>query len=167
MKVRNVRYCFGMLSSAYRLNENTSIYKEPLLSVSVIVFFICSLSYCHLNNHLLNKVCKLLASFSICYIALFYMHKRFFNTDSRAIKVLMYVGKNSIVVYLTHFFFIQLFPYFIFSDMQPMSFWTFIISFLISIVIVSFCLLIGKGVERFKWVARVWKRMVTWKLVIF
>lgn len=148
-------YSFGVLASVYRLNENKKIlYQEPLLSVSLVVFFICSLCYCHADNHLLNKLCKLWASFSICYIAMFYMHNGYLNTDNRLSKVLMYVGKNSIVIYLTHFFFVQLFPFYIFSEIQPIAFWSFVISLVMAVVIVFFCLLIGRIVERFKWVNR-------------
>ncbi len=147
-------YFFGVLASEYRLNENKLIYQEPLLSISLVAFFICSLCYCHVDNHLLNKLCKLLASFSICYIALFYMHKGFLNADSRLSKVLMYVGKNTIVIYLTHFFFVQMYPFYFFSEIQPTAFWSFVISIVMAVFIISFCLLIGRIVERFKWVNR-------------
>lgn len=147
-------YCFGVLASIYRLNDNKRIYQEPLLSISLVVFFICSLCYCQVDSHLLNKLYKLLASFSICYIALFYMHKGFLNTDSRLSKVLMYVGKNTIVIYLTHFFFVQICPFYFFSEIQPTTFWSFVISVVMAVVIIFFCLLIGRIVERFKWVNR-------------
>lgn len=148
-------YSFGMLASVYHLNENKRIYQEPILSVLLVVFFISSLCYCHVDNHMLNKLCKLWASFSICFIAMFYMHNGYLNTDGRLSRVLMYVGKNSIVIYLTHFFFVQLFPSYIFSELKPTAFWSFVISLVIAGVIIFFCLLIGGLVERFKWVNRI------------
>ena len=66
----------------------------------------------------------------------------------------MYIGKNSIVIYLTHFFFIKIMPTPIVEDFSPQPFWVLVLSFIATMVIILSCLIIGKIAEYFKWINR-------------
>lgn len=147
-------YLFGVLGSAFGLQEKKELYKEPFLSLVFVLFVICSVSYCRVDNSYLNKACKFLASFSVCHIVLYYIHGSIINAGCRTIMTLCYLGKNSIVIYLTHFFFIGVMPTPQF-DNQIQPFWVFIIGFALTTVILASCLFIGKICERFKWVDRI------------
>ncbi len=147
-------YVYGVLASAFRLHNRDVLYKEPFLSMIFALFIVSSMSYCHLDHEILNKLCKLLASFSICFLALYYINGRYLSTNNRIINYTKYIGKNSIVVYLTHFFFLQVFPLPLVEDSSPKPFWTLFLCLLFSLVIIAICLLIGKIVESFKWINR-------------
>lgn len=147
-------YLLGVISSAYKLNEREKLYKEPIMSILFIVFVVCSLSYCQVVDGYLNKVCKFVASFAVCYIVLYYINGSFIYSENKIVKWLTYIGNNSIVIYLTHLFFWRLLPKPIFSDFTPTSFWSFVISLTMSIIMIMACLFIGKIIERFKWINR-------------
>lgn len=147
-------YLLGVVSSTFKLNEKTSLYKEPFLSLAILVFMVTSLKYCQVDISLMSKVCKFLASFSICYIVLYFINGSFISLDNNLVKMIMYIGKNSIVIYLTHFFFIKILPTPIVEDLSPYPFWALILSIIAASVIIPTCLIIGKIAEYFKWINR-------------
>ena len=147
-------YFFGVWARKTKLNEKEKIYKEPLLSLSLLAFIVCSLSYCHLDFGYLNKGCKFIASFALCFIALYYVNNHSINVDNKVVRALSYMGKNSIVIYLTHFFFWRVMPAPIFTLDMPQPFWALVISVVLALIIVGACLLIGKIAEKFKWFNR-------------
>ena len=147
-------YVFGVLASCFKFHEKAVLFKEPLLSIILVLFIVCSLNYCQLESTTICKLCKFSASFAICYVVLYFIWGRFVDTDNQYMKLLMYVGKNSIVVYLTHFFFLRLFftPAFDSTTLTP--FWSFIICLFMALIILLVCLMIGWIVEHFIWVNR-------------
>ena len=147
-------YFFGVWASKTNLNEKAEIFKEPLLSLVLFAFIISSISYCHHDIEYLNKACKLISSFSICYIALYYINNHSINMNNKVVKMISFIGNNSIVIYLTHFFFLQITSIAFMPKISLNPFWSFFISLAISIVIIAVCLLLGKIVERFKWFNR-------------
>ena len=147
-------YVYGVLASTFRLHNRDVLYREPFLSIIFLLFVVSSMSYCHLDYEILNKLCKLLASFSICFLALYYINRRLLSIDNGIISSIKYIGKNSIVVYLTHFFFLQVFPLPLVEELSPRPFWALFLCLLFSVVIIVICLLIGKIVESFKWINR-------------
>ena len=147
-------YIFGVLASVFGLQGKEKLFKEPLLSLALLCFIVCSMSYCHVDISYLNKAFKLLASFSVCYIALYYISSGSVKTEGKVVEVLCYIGKNSIVIYLTHFFFNDVFPTPQFNT-QIQPFWVFVMSLLLTVFIVVACLFIGLVCDRFKWVNRI------------
>ena len=141
------------MASSFGLQSRDKVYREPALSFTFACFIVCSLTYCHSEMEYVNKICKLLASVSVCYCALYYINSHFVSEDGKMVRSLCFVGKNSIVIYLTHFFFIGVCSVPVFdNDIQP--FWALSISLFLTAVIVVACLGIGMIIERFKWVNR-------------
>lgn len=142
-------YAFGVLSSAYQLKDKTHLYREPFLSLSLTIFVVSSILYLNLHPVILNKVAKLSASFSVSYLALYMINTHLITGDNCIARTLVYVGKNSIVIYLTHFFFLQIMPMQLTERFWPMPFWAFFGSLLLSSVVIVICLVIGRIVENF------------------
>jgi len=149
-------YMFGVITNRLAL-AGKSWMENPLFhSIALLSFSVASLSYCHMETALLNKAMKLLASFSICTLVIYYMRIKAITQigENKIVSVLCYVGKNSIVIYLTHFLMVKVLPSPSLLLNKIPSFWIFVISILTSIVIACACLLLGKIAERYIWVNR-------------
>lgn len=149
-------YVFGVIANRLNLTEESWIENSWLLSITLVTFCIASLSYCHMGVAALNKAMKLIASFSVCTLVVYYMRIKAITQvkENRMVKILCYAGKNSIVIYLTHFLIVKILPQASQQLNEVRSFWVFIVSLLVSVVIACSCLLIGKIAERFLWVNR-------------
>ena len=104
---------------------------------------------------LISKVLKLVASFCICTIVLYIIKSKVISgsdINNPFVGFVVYAGKNTIVIYLTHFFFVEMLkvPSVELNNLTPI--WVLMISLCASIAIAAVCLLIGKVVEHFEWV---------------
>lgn len=149
-------YVFGVIANKLNLTEKSWIENSWLLTTAFLSFCVASLSYCRMDMALLNKIMKLLASFSICTLVLHYMRIKAITQigDNKIVSALCYVGKNSIVIYLIHFLMVKVLPSPSLLLNEIPSFWIFVISLLTSVVIACACLLLGKIAERYIWVDR-------------
>ena len=148
-------FVLGVISSAFDLKEKAAIFRDPLPSLATVLFLATSLRYCQIDIPLMSKALKFLASFSFCYLMLFYINGRFLYEENRIVKMIAYTGKNTIVIYLTHFFMVKLLPFPIAENLSPYPFWVFVLGVLVAMIIIPACLLLGKLAERFKWINRI------------
>lgn len=147
-------YLLGVFSSEFRLHENSKVYREPILSIAFVLFVVASLKYSQTDLLYVSKICKFLASFCVCYIIMYYIGGHFIPKNNMLIETFIYLGKNSIVIYLTHLFMVRVVPAPIVERSSPYPFWVFVICILFSIIIISACLLLGLIANRFKWINR-------------
>lgn len=149
-------FFYGVVISKFD-NDRKDLFCNVLLrNVFLVVFVMSSIYYLKFEEAYLNKLMKLLSSFSLSSIVVYCMRERVISSfnENKIIKVFSYIGQNSIVIYLTHFEFLLLFepPAELLNRFTP--FWVFIITIILSSPIISFCLLLGKIMEHFKWVNR-------------
>lgn len=146
-------FMFGLFSSQYSLHQKNKFYQNHFVSLIFVAFIISSFCYCQIDFTWANKVLKLIASFSISIISLYAMNNHLFGKGDK-VKMVSYLGQNSIVIYLTHFSFIGLMNMPIIPCYTISPFWTFVLSLSIAIIISLACLLVGKVVEKFEWINR-------------
>ena len=151
-------YIYGVLANKLELTKKGWLENTLFLSILFVLFVASSLCYCKMESSILNKVMKLVASFSICTIILYYIKIRAiteqYGSNHWWINQITYVGKNSIVIYLSHFLFVKFMqnPIDTINDIEP--FWALFLSIIASIVIVGVCLLIGRIADNFLWINR-------------
>lgn len=150
-------YYLGSLACALKVTDYVKFFKEPVASFSLLLFMVSSLLFYKLDINYLNLLCKFISSLSISYIVLFTL---FLNRLSSAsghlmIKSLTYFGRNSIVIYMTHFFFLKITTdRFLLIEGQLTPYWEFTLFLIVSLIIIAGCLLIGKIIENFGWLDR-------------
>jgi fucose 4-O-acetylase-like acetyltransferase len=151
-------YIYGAVAKKVNLQDKSLLDNSLILSVLFVLFVVASLCYMKMESAAFNKLMKLIASASICSIILYYVRIRaIISIDSWGkylTQPIIYAGKNSIVVYLTHFLFLNVLPFHLKSLNLLCPFWAFIIALFFSLLICFACLLIGKVIESFLWVNR-------------
>ena len=139
-------FILGFLCCKYKLIEYV-IQRKFILFLFTTLFIILSVQYNYDQGPVYHKVLKL--AVGICASISFFAVSKIadINYDNRLIKLLCYAGKNSIVIYLTHFHLIKVFgdDMYWFNEFTPG--WTFIISFFASVIICLMSLFIGKLLE--------------------
>jgi len=139
-------YILGFLSCKYKLTDYL-IKNKLLLAFVTALFVILSIQYNYDQNLYFHKCLKL--GIGVCAsLSLFCVSKIMdINYENTLIKLLCYAGKNSIVIYLTHFHLIKVFWEEAEWFNSFTSGWTFIISFFASVIICLASLFIGKILE--------------------
>lgn len=151
-------YIYGAVAKKVNLQDRKWIENSVVLSLLFVLFVIASLSYMRMDSTAYNKLMKLIASASINTLLLYYVKiQSITKVEGKGTIVtlpIIYAGKNSIVIYITHILFWSVLPNPVncLNIIQP--FWAFILALFISIIISSACLLLGKIIERFIWINR-------------
>ncbi len=139
-------YILGFLCCKYKWIEYFIKHKFIIFLFSTL-FIVLSIQYNYDQDPIYHKLLKLATG--ICASISFFSISKIMNVnyDNSLIKLLCYAGKNSIVIYLTHFHLIKVFEIEIFWLNNITSAWTFIFSLFASIIICLMSLLIGKTIE--------------------
>lgn len=149
-------FFYGVVASKFSLTGNRILTHPITAALFFVVFVISSNQYMKFDLSYINKLMKLLSSFSLCSIVLLFIKEQIISSidNNVVINAIKYIGKNSIVIYLTHFGFLTVFM----SSLEAMNcltpFWSFVLSLALSSVIILACLIIGLTIERFKWINR-------------
>lgn len=82
----------------------------------------------------------------LLFFAVFYRHRNYFTRDSKSTRILTFVGRRTLDIYLLHYFFLpkdlHLFGSYFISHPAPII--EFIFSFLITVAIVVVCLFVSE-----------------------
>ena len=150
-------YIYGVVAHKMSFASSKWIDNSLVQSLLLVFFVTTSLSYCRFDSSSINKMMKFVASASICTMVLSYMKLQLFQRYNGACLPIQngiyLLGRNSIVIYLTHFLFVKIWimPG-VMERLTPV--WNLVLSLLFSLFIAAVCLLIGKIVERHLWVNR-------------
>lgn len=143
-------FFFFMLGTRIRKHFNLfekSLDQTPLIMVCVIIFFgfnICSAWVRPISSTGFNLLTSL--SGLIIVLSLFRQEKETFSIEHRAGRILQYIGRRTLDIYLIHYFFV-------FSNMQAIlpdfaaynsPFLEFSFSLLLTGLIISACLIISR-----------------------
>ena len=92
----------------------------------------------------------------LLFFAMFYRHRNYFVSSDRLMKVLVLVGRRTLDIYLLHYFFLPKDLHVIGSYFMehPAPVIEFIVSFVVTIMIVAVCLLISELLRSSKLVAK-------------
>lgn len=151
-------YIYGVIANKMKLQDKYFVVNSIVISLLCVLFVVSSVSYMKMESVACNKLMKLIASISSCTLVLFYIKTKFVtelvDSGNKVFSPLIYAGQNSVVIYLTHFFFLNVLPYPLDILNQLHPFWAFLLALIFASVIAVVCLIVGEIVKRFVWIDR-------------
>lgn len=142
------------------------------MSFCLVVYIISSIFYKHTslslfsfgeNSSAIDLILKFVASISFTIVLVHFFESSKSIYQSRIVKAFAYMGKNSIVIYMTHVLFLAILYNPTNTQLPITQLWTFIIATSIAIVVACVSLLIGRIIESFPYIDRLlygrgWKK---------
>ncbi len=140
-------FIFGICVKKY-FKQFEAILENPFIVTTVLgVYFVGNLFFDTNYNYFILRILNLV--FSICGIfmtfAFFKKYESFFADDNKVANTLKFIGKRTLDIYLIHYFFLsfnlpQIFPFFAEHNLPLIE---FVVSFLMTIVVISASLFIS------------------------